>query len=155
LHGPAQDKKKLLRKMSQKLEDFVAQKKLNRSDVRESILESIVLEGSHFRAQDLFERLKKRKPGIGRATLYRNLPVFVASGVIKEGPEDSEGNTFYELSDDEHHDHIVCLDCGAIYEFHDPFIEKRQEVVADKMRFQAQTHKHVVYAHCTYKTKGL
>lgn len=144
----------LLKVMTQRLEDYVASEKLNRSEAREKILATIVSEARHFRAQDLLDRLKQRYPEVGKATVYRNLPVLVSSGVLQEGPMDKDGQAFYELSDDEHHDHIVCMNCHQIFEFHDEAIEKRQETISAKLGFKPRAHKHVVYAECTYLHAG-
>jgi Fur family ferric uptake transcriptional regulator len=144
----------VLQALKLRLEQFAAEKQLNRSEAREKILETIVKESRHFRPLDLLARLGKRFPEVGRATFYRNLPIFVESGILKEGPQDSDGQTFYELStteNEEHHDHIVCVDCGRIFEFHDHAIESRQVEVSKNLGFSAKKHSHVIYADCDYK----
>ena len=73
----------LLKNVLARLSDFVSDQELNRSEAREKIIETIVNEARHFRVQDLLERLKKRYPEVGKATLYRNLPVLVESGIKK------------------------------------------------------------------------
>jgi Fur family ferric uptake transcriptional regulator len=148
------DKSDVLRTMMLRLSNYVEEKNLNRSEARTKILETIVSEASHFRAQDFLELLRKRHPEVGKATLYRNLPILVECGVLQEGPQDSEGNKFYELADEDHHDHIVCLDCSKIFEFHDAVIERRQEAVTDHLRFKPQNHRHVIYASCEFLQKN-
>jgi Fur family ferric uptake transcriptional regulator len=141
----------LYERLKERLNSYSTQKALNRSEAREKILETIVSESRHFRPLDLLERLNKRYPEVGRATLYRNLPVFVESGILKEGPTDPDGQIFYELREDdrdEHHDHIVCLNCNQIFEFHDDTIEEKQAQVSKKMHFRAKKHTHVIYAEC-------
>src|SRR5690606_23766331 len=95
-------------------------------------------------------RLAARHPEVGKATLYRNLPILVESGVLCEGPTDPDGQTLYELAGEEHHDHIFCLDCRKIFEFHDEAIERRQDAVAESMKFHTKGHRHVVFASCDY-----
>lgn len=136
-----------------RLEAFVAEKVLKRSEVREKILKTIVYEARHFSIQDLLDRLKEQHPIVGKATLYRTLPILIESGIIQEGPTDSEGQKFYELTDSTHHDHIVCLDCQQIFEFHDRVIEKRQEIVSEMLKFSTRSHRHVIYATCDYRKK--
>jgi Fur family ferric uptake transcriptional regulator len=148
------DARELLQKITENLDQFVAQKNLNRSEVRNKILETIVYEARHFRAPDLLEHLHRRYPDVGKATLYRNLPVLVESGVLQEGPTDSDGQVYYELTEDEHHDHIVCMDCHKIFEYQDDLIEKRQEELAAGMNFHLKNHRHVIYATCQYKNKN-
>ncbi len=133
------------------LESYCETQGLNRSEAREKILETILAQPRHFTALDLLAELGRRHPEVGKATVYRNLPILVASGVLQEGPTDTEGHVLYELSGDDHHDHIVCLDCHAIFEFHDEAIEKRQERLTRKLDFEAGGHRHVIYASCRYK----
>ena len=45
------------------------------------------------------------------------------------------GKAVYELNEGQHHDHLVCLDCGRVEEFFDAEIEKRQQMVAKTRGF--------------------
>lgn len=152
--GTEADPEALLESMLARLSTYVENQDLNRSEAREKILRTIVLEARHFTAIDLLERLSKRHPEVGKATLYRNLPILVASGVLSEGPMDLEGQILYELAGEEHHDHIFCMDCRKIFEFHDEAIEKRQEAIAEAMQFRTKGHRHVVFASCSYLNKN-
>ena len=142
--------KELLEKIRAQLNTYCLEKKLNRSETRDKILYTIVYESRHFTAIDLLEKLQKNFPEIGKATLYRNLPVFVNSGILQEGPHDTNGQVLYELSEDDHHDHIVCLDCKMIFEFHDKSIEKRQAQISSDYSFSPKDHHHVIYANCDF-----
>ena len=46
----------------------------------------------------------------------------------------------YEFGLKDHHDHLVCLECGAIEEFIDDIIEKRQEDIAKEFNFKMTNH---------------
>ena len=48
----------------------------------------------------------------------------------------------------EHHDHLVCLDCGHIEEFFDATIEARQREIAQERGFEVADHAMYLYAHC-------
>jgi Fur family ferric uptake transcriptional regulator len=58
----------------------------------------------------------------------------------------------YELNEGEHHDHLVCLDCGRVEEFHDPEIEALQVKIAKRQGFEIADHALSLYAHCKKKT---
>lgn len=150
---PLEEIKELLAALIKKLDAYVEEKQLNRSEARTKILEVIVQEVPHFRAQDLVEKVQKRFPSVGRSTVYRNLTVLVESGLVQEGPTAPDGQAMYELFDEEHHDHIVCLDCKNVFEFHDDSIEKKQENIAKNLGFTAKNHRHVVYASCDFLAK--
>ena len=59
------------------------------------------------------------------------------------------GKAVYELNEGQHHDHLVCLDCGKVEEFYDAEIEKRQHAVAEAKGFAIADHSLSIYANCT------
>lgn len=136
--------------MNQKLEAYVAEVNLNHSEARTKILRVLAKKSHHFKAGDLIQWVSAEFPEVGQATIYRNIPVFIASGLIQEGPADRDGQIMYELSGHHHHDHIVCTTCGEVFEFHDASIEKSQDKVTRNLKFAPHAHKHVIYAACKY-----
>ena len=54
-----------------------------------------------------------------------------------------------DSNEGEHHDHLVCLDCGRVEEFFDPEIEQRQRTIAVQRGFELQEHSLALYARCT------
>ncbi len=147
------ESKALLSQLQELLDVYVEANELKNSSTRGKILETIVSCGKHFTSLELLRKLSDLFPEIGKATLYRSLPVFVASGILQEGPTDENGLVLYELFETDHHDHIVCLDCKQVFEFHDDSIEAQQARVVTQMKFKVAAHRHVVYAHCQYRKK--
>lgn len=139
--------------LERKLAAWVDANDLNRSEARTKILRVIVGQPGHFRAQDLLEPLAAQYPEVGKATLYRNLPILVECGILQEGPVDASGQAFYEISEEGHHDHLVCLDCHQIFEFHEEKIEDLQSQAARRLGFSVRSHRHVVYAACEFLKK--
>ena len=83
-----------------------------------------------------------------RNTRQRDVIVDVFFEVGSERRFD-EGTTRYELAEvGEHHDHLICIDCGHIFEFEDPLIEARQREVAAHFGLAITTHRHEIYATC-------
>jgi Fur family ferric uptake transcriptional regulator len=70
--------------------------------------------------------LLAERSDIGLATVYRVLTQFEQAGILSRNHFES-GKAVYELNEGQHHDHLVCLDCGQVEEFYDPEIEKRQQ----------------------------
>jgi Fur family ferric uptake transcriptional regulator len=87
---------------------------------------------------------------IGLATIYRVLTQFEQSGILIRHHFESDKAVF-ELNEKDHHDHIVCLQCGFIKEFYDDEIEKRQNMIAEKNGFTIIEHALYIYADCTNK----
>ena len=95
--------------------------------------------------------MQKTHSGVGAATVYRNLPILVKAGVLRESLNDLEGQMIYEVEWQNHHDHIICVDCDEIIEFYDPEMEKKQDNVLSKLKFEDVSHRHVIYAKCKFR----
>ena len=102
----------------------------------------------HMTAEDVFRVLLEDRSDIGLATVYRVLTQFEQAGILSRSHFES-GKAVYELNEGQHHDHLVCLDCGRVEEFYDAEIEKRQNDVATAKGFVIADHALSLYAHCT------
>jgi Fur family ferric uptake transcriptional regulator len=102
----------------------------------------------HMTAEDVFRVLLEDRSDIGLATVYRVLTQFEQAGILSRSHFES-GKAVYELNEGQHHDHMVCLDCGRVEEFYDAEIEKRQNAVAESKGFRIADHALSLYAHCT------
>ena len=104
----------------------------------------------HLSAEDVFRELLGQKQEIGLATVYRVLTQFEQAGILKRSSFES-GKAVFELDEGEHHDHLVCLDCGRVEEFFDAQIEERQHAVARAAGFELQDHALALYGRCQRK----
>lgn len=102
----------------------------------------------HMTAEDVFRVLLEDRSDIGLATVYRVLTQFEQAGLLKRSNFES-GKAVYEINEGQHHDHLVCLDCGKVEEFYDAEIEKRQNAVASAKGFTIADHALSIYANCT------
>jgi Fur family ferric uptake transcriptional regulator len=107
----------------------------------------------HMTAEDVFRQLMQENTDIGLATVYRVLTQFEQAGLLSRNHFEG-GKAVYELNEGQHHDHLVCLDCGQVEEFFDAEIEKRQHAVAKLKGFEIADHALSIYAHCTRKNCG-
>jgi Fur family ferric uptake transcriptional regulator len=101
-------------------------------------------------AEDVYRHLLLQNMDIGIATVYRVLMQFEQADILKRSHFESE-RAVYELNEGEHHDHLVCLDCGRVEEFHDEAIEALQVKVAKRHGFEIADHALSLYAHCRKK----
>ena len=102
----------------------------------------------HMTAEDVYRELLAEDQDIGLATVYRVLTQFEQAGILKRSSFES-GKAVYELDEGQHHDHLVCLQCGRVEEFFDPEIERRQQRIARDRGFALQDHALSLYANCT------
>jgi Fur family ferric uptake transcriptional regulator len=104
----------------------------------------------HMTAEDVYRHLMLQNIDIGLATVYRVLMQFEQADILTRSHFESE-RAVYELNEGEHHDHLVCLDCGRVEEFHDPEIEALQVKIAKRQGFEIADHALSLYAHCKKK----
>ena len=102
----------------------------------------------HMTAEDVFKALLTENADIGLATVYRVLMQFEQAGLLTRSNFES-GKAVFEINEGQHHDHLVCLDCGRVEEFFDAEIEQHQREVAVSRGFELQEHSLSLYARCT------
>lgn len=102
----------------------------------------------HMSAEDVFRSLLLERSDVGLATVYRVLTQFEQAGILTRSNFEG-GKAVFELNEGQHHDHLVCLDCGKVEEFFDAQIEERQNAVAKAKGFMIAEHALSLYAHCT------
>ncbi len=87
---------------------------------------------------------------IGLATIYRILNQFENAGIIIRHNFERRRSLF-KLTQQQHHDHLTCLDCRKVIEFGDDAIEKRQHNIAQKYGMHLINHSLYLYGHCVLK----
>jgi Fur family transcriptional regulator, ferric uptake regulator len=101
----------------------------------------------HMTAEDVYRQLLSEGLDIGLATIYRVLTQFEQAGLLVRHHFES-GKAVFELNEGQHHDHLVCMQCGRVEEFYDPDIEKRQNRIARDRGFEIREHALYLYAEC-------
>ena len=102
----------------------------------------------HVSAEEIYHQLLAQAEDVGLATVYRVLTQFEAAGLVTRLRFDDEHSVF-ELQNDEHHDHLVCVDCGFVAEFVDNVIETRQDSIAKEHNFELTDHDMTLYGICS------
>lgn len=101
----------------------------------------------HMTAEDVYKQLLDGGEDIGLATVYRVLTQFEGAGlVIRHNFEG--GRAIFEMNNEGHHDHLVCVECGQVFEFYDKAIEERQRKVASDAGFVLDDHALYLYGVC-------
>lgn len=104
-------------------------------------------EHHHMSAEDVYKTLLDQGEDVGLATVYRVLTQFEQAGIVER--HNFENNlSVFEISQEQHHDHIVCDVCGKIVEFHNAIIEEEQKKVAAQHGFKLSAHSLVLYGVC-------
>lgn len=130
------------------LNRYIEKNGLKSTRQRTLILEIFYSAGGHLSAEELLELVRAEDPKISQATVYRTLRLLTECGLAEPRNFGGDGQTRYEIASDDHHDHLICTECGGIVEFEDEEIEALQERVARAHRFQLTHHKMELYGLC-------
>lgn len=88
---------------------------------RRAVLQALVPREDHPSADDLFEAVSRRVPGISRTTVYRVLETLVELGLASRISHPGGGARF-ELRRGRHH-HLHCVGCGCVKDFSSSALE--------------------------------
>ena len=98
----------------------------------------------HLSAEDVYKALLDAGEDVGLATVYRVLTQFEAAGLVVRHNFDG-GHAVFEMSPEDHHDHMLCLESGEVVEFFDPEIERRQRELAAERGYELVDHALILY----------
>lgn len=115
---------------------------------RKSIFDEVEKLKDHFDADSLYERFKSQGLRISRDTVYRTIPLLLESGVIQKSVGEGKREFFEPISQEGHHDHMVCIRCGKFIEFHSEEIEEMQERICKEYGFKLSFHDHRLFGIC-------
>jgi Fur family transcriptional regulator, ferric uptake regulator len=101
----------------------------------------------HITVEDLYKKLLDMGEEIGLATVYRVLNQFDDAGIVTRHNFEG-GKAVFELATQQHHDHLICLDCGEVFEFRDDIINARQKEIAEQYGVKLTFHSLYLYGHC-------
>jgi len=119
-----------------------------RSSKRERIVQVFLRQEGHISADDLFERVHRDAPGIGRATVYRTLQWMVDAGIARK-VDFGEGRSRFEPSyRHPRHFHLICTTCHTSSEFLSSDVESLMEEIANARKFAASQSVVQIYGTC-------
>ena len=129
--------------MSEEQEVFlrhIQKKGLKRTTQRDLILDVFLRSEEHLSNEDLYRLVKQEDPTVGQTTVYRTLKLLTEAGLARE-VRFGDGRTHYEHQyKHQHHDHMICSECGKIIEFFSAELEAIQDAMAAKHRFEITQH---------------
>ncbi len=128
--------------------DYLHQKKLKLTPHRELILEHFIGNEGHRSVDDIYRVVREQDPRVGYTTVYRTMKLLVDSGLARE-IDLADGMTRYEhLYNRQHHDHMICMQCGSSIEFYNAHIEALQDAASEQLGFRVTDHRLQIYGLC-------
>jgi len=135
-------------KTAETLRTYLHRKGLKITQQREEIADTFMKANRHLSAEELYRQILQTHPEVGLSTVYRTLKLLVEAGLASRR-DFGDGITRYEpRSGEGHHDHLICIRCGAIIEFENKKIEALQKEVAALKGFTVIRHRLEIYGYC-------
>ena len=128
-------------KIRKRFDDYLRTCKLKLTAQRERIFERAFETHEHFTAETLYLWMPEEEGAkVSRATVYRTLNLLEEGGFVVS-MNNGLGEIVYEhILGHDHHDHLVCVECGRIDEFQNIEIEALQVEVAREMGYELTNH---------------
>ena len=116
---------------------------------REAVAAVVFGSGEHLSVDEIERVLRSEGHRIGKATIYRALDLLVRSKLVAE-LDFGEGFKRYEhrLSAEPIHEHLICLNCGAVIEFQSAEVHRIEAMVSARHGFRPTRHKLEIYGLC-------
>ena len=137
-----------LKTKEHQFQELLDQKELKYTLERKLIFDETMHLKTHFDADKLYERFKKKGVRVSRDTVYRTLPLLLESGVIQKSAGRGKREFFERIGTKGHHDHMICVSCGTIIEFQCEEIETLQQKKAEEFGFKLTFHDHRLFGTC-------
>ncbi|MDU2202148.1 MAG: Fur family transcriptional regulator [Anaerococcus hydrogenalis] len=104
----------------------------------------------HLTPEELFSIVHQENKQVGIATVYRTLNIFEDLGIVNKQEFTDSINTYELISqDDEHHDHLICKNCGKIVEEKILDNNDLSKLLKDKYNFQLDYYSLRIYGFCS------
>ena len=130
---------------SQHLVEVLRKEGLRYTSQRQAVWDEIKKSEEHRDAEDIYLQLKSNNLNVSRATVYRTIDVLVKNHMVRKMDLGDGRNLFEPRIDDEHHDHMICVDTGKIIEFFDEELEDLQDKIAEKHGYKVVRHVHQLF----------
>ena len=115
---------------------------------RQAVWDEIKSNDDHRDAEQIYSALRKNNLNVSRATVYRTIDVLHKNNLIRKIELGDSPAKYENKVNSDHHDHIICVQCGRIDEFVDDKIESQQDKIIDKLGFKMIRHIHQLFVLC-------
>lgn len=132
-----------------RFQGFLQDLGLKLTNERRALIGEIFATHYHFEADELLERMRDKRLKISRATVYRTLELLVKSGMVRRVHLGEDHYHYERVTENSHHDHLICTTCGGVIEFHDEVLEQRQRAICARRGFTPTFHNLQILGICS------
>ncbi len=128
--------KKYLKKAKESFATFLKKNGYRKTPERFSILEEIYNTDGHFDVDELYIRMKNNNYRVSRATLYSTIELLRKCNLVIKHQFGNNVSNYEKSFKNEQHDHLICLECNEVFEFHDQRFDEIQKSIERLMKFK-------------------
>ncbi len=129
--------------------DYLRDRDLKYTSERQSLLKVILGMEEHFEPDDLLVSMRQQGLRIGKATIYRTLPLLVDCGVLRKAFLGGSRSYYEHTLGPTPHDHMVCRNCGRVIEFDSTDILELRRRIAQTAGFKDVSHRFQILGLCS------
>lgn len=116
---------------------------------RREIIKTLLEQGGHLTAQEVYNRLRSQFPDLSLDTVYRTLRTLAVLGIVCQlHLQTAHASKFGLLPDGHHHHHLVCIDCGDMIEVFECPLPGLVEKWSEQHGFEPAGHAFEIYGFC-------
>ncbi len=132
--------------MLSKIEELCQKNGVKLTENRRIIAQIIDKSKDHLDVEEVLRQANKINNRIGIATVYRTLKLLEESGVIAKHEFGNSNKAHYEMVEEgEHHDHLIDVSSGKVYEFFNIELENLKDKIAKDMGYNLVGHRLELY----------
>jgi len=128
--------------------EFLRTRGQRRTPERMAVLDAVYTADGHFDAETLYGVLKEGPVHVSRATVYNTLELLSECDLVARHQFGNKQAKYERSYSFRQHDHLICTDCGELFEFCDPRLQEVQEMVAEVFGFEISHHALHMYGSC-------
>jgi Fur family ferric uptake transcriptional regulator len=128
--------------------EYLERQDLRFTKEREAILDEVSKRKGHFDPEELHYALRNRGHNVSRASVYRTIPLLVEAGLLEEVERTHTHSHYENAYGKDHHDHMLCLECGKVVEFFSEELENIQDRVCAELGFEGVSHTLEIKGYC-------
>jgi Fur family ferric uptake transcriptional regulator len=125
----------------------LSQKGYRMTPQRLMILEAIEGASGHISAEEIYQDIRKRYPGLNISTVYRTLELLKETGLVTE-TDMGDGRVRFHSLGHEHHHHLVCSKCGKVIDLDEETLSPLTRSLSEKYGFHADLHHLAIFGRC-------